>query len=310
MNKNNKKNMEVLNPQIDFIFKKIFGEDGNENITKDFVSSIIGEKIKKLEIKNPNLLRESINDKGEELDIKAVLDNNVLCDIEIQVANNHDDDKRILNYWSKMYRKSIHKSFKYKQMKKTIVIFITSYDVDNLKDLKEYKTKWKIIESKYRKTVLTDIFEVDIIELSKAKRLINENAFEEEENLKNWIKFLINPMELGGKDMGGKKVSVYNDLSEEIKQAYIAWQNINLTEEERDVAERKYMDLLSLDYGREYERKLGRKIGRKEGRKEGREEGRKESQIRIAKKMLDEGFEISTIVNITELTEKEVTNIQ
>ena len=266
MNKNNKKNMEVLNPQIDFIFKKIFGEDGNENITKDFVSSIIGEKIKKLEIKNPNLLRESINDKGEELDIKAVLDN--------------------------------------------IVIFITSYDVDNLKDLKEYKTKWKIIESKYRKTVLTDIFEVDIIELSKAKRLINENAFEEEENLKNWIKFLINPMELGGKDMGGKKVSVYNDLSEEIKQAYIAWQNINLTEEERDVAERKYMDLLSLDYGREYERKLGRKIGRKEGRKEGREEGRKESQIRIAKKMLDEGFEISTIVNITELTEKEVTNIQ
>lgn len=95
---------EYMYPQNDFIFKRLFGYEGNEEITKDLVSSIIGKPIKTLEFKNPYLLRETKDDKEEILDIKACLDNNIQCDIEIQVGNNHDVEKRILDSWSKMYR--------------------------------------------------------------------------------------------------------------------------------------------------------------------------------------------------------------
>ena len=50
---------EYLYPQNDFIFKRLFGAEGNEDITKNLISNIIGEKIKTLQIKNPYLFRES-----------------------------------------------------------------------------------------------------------------------------------------------------------------------------------------------------------------------------------------------------------
>ena len=88
---------EYMLPKNDHIFKRLFGYEGNENITKNLVSNIIGEEIKTLEFKNPYLLRETRNDKEEILDIKALLNNNIQCDIEIQVGNYHDIEKRILN---------------------------------------------------------------------------------------------------------------------------------------------------------------------------------------------------------------------
>ena len=110
---------EYMYPTNDVLFKKIFGADGNEHITKDLVSSIIGKKIKKLEFNNPDLLRENIEDKNEVLDVRVTLDIDTLCDIEVQVINYHDIDKRVLDYWAKMYRTSIHRGEKdYLGMKK------------------------------------------------------------------------------------------------------------------------------------------------------------------------------------------------
>ena len=44
-----------MKPQNDFIFKKIFGQEGSEEITKNFVSKIIGQRISKLEFKDNKL---------------------------------------------------------------------------------------------------------------------------------------------------------------------------------------------------------------------------------------------------------------
>ena len=289
MNKNSKEIPKYMYPQNDFIFKRLFGYEGNEDITKDLVSNIIGRKIKSIEFKNPYLLRESLNDKEETLDIKAVLDGDILCDIEIQVANKHDDDKRIMDYWAKMYRQSIEKSKKYEEMKKTIVIYITAFDLDCLKNVEKYKTKWSVLEEEL-KIKLTDVFEIDIIELSKAKRQLKEGVFNEINNLKNWIKFLINPLELEESDM--------EDLSEEIQKAYEKWHDINLSEEERDAAERRCKDLASIEGAKEYEHELGRK------------EGIKEEKLEIAKQMLKENIDIMIIEKCTGLSKEEIEELK
>ena len=150
-------------PTNDFMFKKIFGTEGKEDITKDLVSSIIGRKIKELELKNLDLSRDDYEDKNEVLDIKAVLDNDILCDIEVQIASYHDIDKRILDYWAKMYRTSIQKEDdSYINMKKTIIILIADFNLDKLKEIEEYKTEYEIME-KNHKIRLSDVFRVVII---------------------------------------------------------------------------------------------------------------------------------------------------
>ena len=78
---------------LDIVVVDIFWVDIFEvDIEKEFII-----ELDIVDITEPNIDEVFIDefDKGEELDIKAVLDNNVLCDIEIQVANNHDDDKSV-----------------------------------------------------------------------------------------------------------------------------------------------------------------------------------------------------------------------
>ena len=148
------KKEEYLIPTNDFVFKRIFGYEGNEEITKGLISAILGKKIKKIELKNPFLLREFRDDKEEVLDIRAVLDNDVQCDIEIQVTNYHDIDKRILDYWAKLYHLSLRKGSKdYTRMKKTIVILISTFDVDKLKGIENYYTRWRNIRKKFKDSV-------------------------------------------------------------------------------------------------------------------------------------------------------------
>ena len=42
--------LELLNIKTDYVFKRIFGHVGNEEITKDFLSSILKEKVSKIEL--------------------------------------------------------------------------------------------------------------------------------------------------------------------------------------------------------------------------------------------------------------------
>ena len=108
------------------------------------------------------------------------------------------------------------------------------------------------------------------------------------------------------------------DMSEEVKKAYELWQNLNLNEEEREIAEHRYMELASMEYAKKYEHDLGREEGKKqglaEGLAEGREEGKKEGEIlkqkEIAKEMLKKGFEVSLIAEITKLSEDEINELK
>ena len=67
---------------------------------------------------------------------------------------------------------------------------------------------------------MTDVFEVDIIELPKAKKQLMCVTFEAPKDMKDWVTFLINPKEKEEK-------SKMEEMSEEVKKAYELWQNIN-----------------------------------------------------------------------------------
>lgn len=185
---------KLLDPKNDYVFKRIFGHTGNEEITKGLLQSIIPDKINKIELdSNPITEKDLLDDKVGILDIKAKLnDGNVNCDIEMQVVDQKDIEKRILFYWSKMYIQTLKVGADYENLKRCIVILITDYDLDKLIEIPEYVTKWKIREEKYSKLVLTNDLELYIISLEKAKN----STKNKEEELYNWLKFINNPKEV------------------------------------------------------------------------------------------------------------------
>ena len=185
---------KLLDPKNDYVFKRIFGHIGNEEITKGLLQSIIPDKIDKIELdSNPITEKDLLDDKVGILDIKAKLnDGNVNCDIEMQVVDQKDIEKRILFYWSKMYIQTLRVGEDYENLKRCIVILITDYDLDKLKEIPEYVTKWKIREEKYSKLVLTNDLELYIISLEKAKN----STKNKKEELYNWLKFINNPKEV------------------------------------------------------------------------------------------------------------------
>ena len=89
---------KLLNPKSDYVFKRIFGHSGNEEITKGLLKAITKENIKKIELdSNPITEKDLLDDKVGILDIKATLNNNTNCDIEMQVVDKKNIEKRILH---------------------------------------------------------------------------------------------------------------------------------------------------------------------------------------------------------------------
>ncbi|MNI55089.1 PD-(D/E)XK nuclease family transposase [compost metagenome] len=78
--------MDLLDPRVDFVFKRIFGSENNKDV----------------------LLFE-------------------LIDIEMQLFNKYDIEKRTLFYWSKRYASQLSEGDKYPELKKCVTINILNY---------------------------------------------------------------------------------------------------------------------------------------------------------------------------------------
>lgn len=172
------------------MFKRIFGHIGNEDITASLISSIVEKKITNVELDNNTILEKDLfDDKVGILDIRAKIDSKINCNIEMQVVDKNNIEKRILFYWSKMYSSSIKAGKDYSTLEKTIVILISDYELESLKEIPKYQTKWQIREKEYHQIILTDVMELYIIELPKFIRY-KENRKKE---VNSWLKFIENP---------------------------------------------------------------------------------------------------------------------
>ena len=280
------KNKKTLSPKLDVVFQALFGEVGNERITKAFLQEILKEKIDKIELNvNPILRRETIEDKMGVLDVVAKINNKQNVDIEMQMISNEKLPERILYYWARLFSKGIKKGETYEKLEKTIAILITNEKIEKFEKLK-YHTEWKIFETENKKEILTDKLEIHIIELEK----IEENNQESNDKLLDWLYFLINP--------NSRRVKEKMEENEELKEAKEKLDKI--TEDAR---------MQQLAWWREkaiYEENTMLSSSYRKGKKEGRNEGRKEERLENAKKMREKNISVETIAEITGLTKEEI----
>jgi len=283
---NIEKIQEILCPTNDYIFHRIFGHVGNEEITQGLISAIIDKEIKTINIEETPITEHNIkDDKVGVLDIKARLNNDIICDVEMQVAKNSNIEKRIMFYWSKLYSAEIHKGEDYDVLHKTIVILIANFELDKLKEIGKFHTKWQIREEEFRKVVLTDTLEVHIIELPKLIKQLENNKGDKKDKLVLWLMFLLNQENVGDEDM---------KENEDIKKALEELEKIKENEQDRRLAELRMKHILDQN------------SIRKSGFREGLEQAKKE----IAKNLKDLNMQIEQIIQVTGLTEEEIKNIK
>ena len=265
-------------PKMDIIFQAIFGEVGSENITKDFLEKILKRKIEKISLdKNPILRRELKDEKLGVLDIVTELDGKEKCNIEMQLIDKNNIIERMLYYWSKMYTRQIKAGDDYNKLEKTIVILIADFNIKGLEEV-EYHSTWKIIETNsVKKLILTDKFELDIIELLKIKGRENEK-----DQLLDWLIFLENPE--------SERVTRKMEENENLKEAVEKLDRISEDEKMQRIIE------------------LREKAIRDEHAIYAK--GVDDGIIKIAKNMLKENIDIEMIIKVTGLTKEEIENLR
>ena len=124
----NHKNINVLNerdnslkisltPRGDTIFKAIFGDQRNINILARFLRAIFAESCVKiefseLEIISTNLIADNKNERNSAVDVLAITDSGEKIDIEIQINDYKDIEKRTVFYASRMITNQVTKNVK------------------------------------------------------------------------------------------------------------------------------------------------------------------------------------------------------
>ena len=286
---------ELLKVTNDYVFKRIFGQKGNEDITRGFLRAVTKVEYNNIDLEDtPILERDLIENKMGILDVKVVANKENNIDMEMQVTKSEYIAERILWYWSKLYAGSIEKGEGYNSTKKAICILIADFKLEKLKEIEKYHTKWNIREEEYKNIILTDRLELHIIELEKLER--RNNKSKEEEELLNWCKFIKFPEKVE------ESIIMKN---EEIKKAKEQLDKISQDKKERRLAElreKAIKDEMAI-------RDSGYNEGRKEGIHEGLKKGKKAEKQSIAQNMLEMKIDKETISKVTGLTISEIDNM-
>ena len=274
---------DLLLPKNDLVFQTLFTR-GKESIIKSLIENILKIKINKIDLdRSKDLLNDNTKDKNGRLDLRAIIDDNIECNIEVQLATHKKMLERFLYYWAKIYTANLETGEEYEKLRKTISIIIVDDNIEQFREIKQACTKWRILEEKYKKVCLTDYFQLAIIELPKA---VEEYKSNKEDGMLQWMMFLENP-----EDAEVGKIMKEN---EDIKEAKNELERIS-----QDEILRRQL--------------LKAKIARMDAiqrEKDARDDGKEEKAIEIAKNLLKKNIPIEIIIDATGLTKEEIKKIK
>lgn len=178
--------MDLLDPRVDFVFKRIFGSENNKDVLLAFLNRIFTEAgeppLTEIILMNPYTDKDDPLDKQSIFDVYAKTSEGKLIDIEMQLFNKYDIEKRTLFYWSKRYASQLSEGEKYPELEKCVTINILNYAF--LKN-EQYHNVFHLREDRTGISLIDDI-EVHLLELPK----LDDRGIPSEGGLINWLLFL------------------------------------------------------------------------------------------------------------------------
>lgn len=296
--------MTYINPRVDLVFKKIFGVEENKDLLISLINSIVSEQdqVTDLTLLNPYNNKNFANDKLSILDVKAKDKNGRMFNIEIQVTDEADYDKRALYYWAKLYTEQLQGGMNYRYLSKAIGIHILNFT--SIPHAPKYHNVFHVREKDSDILYFHDL-ELHTIELGKFSSLSEkEGLVELAEKVKSsidmWAAFLTRHDLLKGDNLPDSL------NTPELHKALDVLQVMNFGDEEREAYEARLKWLrIEANTVQKYEDQA-----REEGIEIGEQIGREEEKMQIAVNMLKENAPLDFIHRVTNLSMETLVKLQ
>jgi len=186
--------VERLNPLNDFLFLKMMGEKGDEVQLLGFLNAVLGKigdnKLISVEILEDRIITPDVlGDKASVLDVRAQTGDGTRVNIEVQLRNMGDMDRRSLFYWSREYSKQLKAGENYIELPNVIAINIVDFECVNSKSFHACFHLWEDTE---KNLMLTDAMEIHFIDMVKFRRLgynLTEGSSFLNNPLHRWLTF-------------------------------------------------------------------------------------------------------------------------
>jgi predicted transposase/invertase (TIGR01784 family) len=287
--------MERFNPLNDYLFLKIMGEKGDEEQLLAFLNAVLGDSRQKpirlvKILENRIITPEILGNKTSILDIHALTDENDKVEIEVQLKDLHNMEKRTLLYWAREYAESISAGVDYVDLPKVITINIVNYD--NIK-LDRFHTTFHIREDTEREYVLTEVLEIHFLNMVKFRRMDSRDI--KNDALCRWLTYF-------------DEKTPENELMEVIKMDTAiqkANERLNFVTQDKDFLRNYHMRLME-----ESDRITEINTAIERGMEKGMEKGGIAKSIDIAKNAMSEGLSMDIIQRITGLKAEDIISLQ
>ncbi|AXI24387.1 hypothetical protein CE557_579 [Cardinium endosymbiont of Sogatella furcifera] len=291
--------MEKVTPKVDLAFKKIFGVEENKDLLIALINATVApeDQVADVTLLNPYNPKNFRTDRLSILDVKAVSETGKRFNIEIQITDEANYDKRALYYWAKLYTDQLKVSQTYATLNKAIGIHILNFT--SITDSQKYHNVFHITEKESGMVYFSDL-ELHTIELVKFSNDPKETLDTLLQKIKSaldiWTAFLSRNDLLHRENLPGPLAS--NSL----KKALHVLETLNFTEEERMAYEDR-LKWLRIEAGTiEKVRNEGIQIGKEQGIQIGQEK----EKIAIAAAMLQKGYPLEEVLLLTGLSHAQV----
>jgi predicted transposase/invertase (TIGR01784 family) len=299
--------MEKITPRVDIAFKKIFGVEENKDLLMSLINSIVSEEDQVAEVRllNPYNAKNFKKDKLSILDIKAKGMDGKRFNIEIQISDEADYNKRALYYWAKLYTEQLKESDDEGLLAKAIGIHILNFT--SIPESGKYHNVFHIIEKDNGVRYFKDL-ELHTIELKKFTDTVSNELSDVLSKIKTsldiWVAFLT-------------KYSLFDkdDLPENLehtglKKALGVLEVMNFSDDEKEGYD-SHLKWLRIQANtiKKYEQQA-RDEGRIEGEARGEARGEAKNRVHIATKLISIGLSLEMIVDATGLTREEIDAIK
>ena len=302
---------KILDPCLDVVSKMLLSSPDCRDGLIDLISCIITppSPIVSLEVLNPIVPRQLVDERGVELDLLLRLDDGSHVNLEMQTSTSKILPHRALYHWAKVYSAQLKIGALHPALRAVRSIFLLKHPLYTA----DLDIAHHIIRA-YREPLMVpavEHFRLDFVELPK---LLSPGPGQpgqrchqaRPDRLHLWAEFFMKATQPDASE------GLMSDPI--IKKTFDKLKEISAMDEAQQIARARELGMLrvsmELDEARDEGLQKGREEGREEGRDEGlqrgREEGAQRAQAAMIRKLKDAGMSLDQIATILKMAKKEL----
>ena len=256
----------LLDPTLDVVFKLLLSSPETKDCLIALLTAVLkpSSPITDVEVLNPGVDKETIDDKGIVLDLLVRLADGTMTNLEMQVQRRRGFRQRALYYWARSFTSQLERGQAYVKLRPAVLIVFLCYEETETNRL---HSVFKVMET-HDHMLLSEDLGIHFVELPNLE-LMSQDEKNAEGELMNWARFFAarsdEDLEAAAKrdTMVEKAMDYLEKLSEKA--------DVRLLAERREMAHKMYKMELSLT----------REEGRDEGRDEGLVQGKRDALLRL-----------------------------